>query len=225
MSKESVYIVVFMVIAAAVFGGAVSGIYISSAETLERNQKLRLQKSYLFAFNMGNPDAMSSADIADLVSGRIEIEENALTDPETGQQMDLIKAYASDDRSELLGYGFRFRGLGFWAPIEGIIAVAPDLQRSIGIAILQQQETPGLGGRIEEPIFTRQFEEGIRVAPPEPGNPYIEISAQAPDPSNPMYDRHIDAITGATQTGIAMERILNEHLARFQRAMRTESGE
>lgn len=218
MTKESLYIVCFMVLAAAVFGSAVSGLYITSAETLERNRQLLLQRSYLHAFGLADPGRMASRDIAEFVSRRIEVAPGALVDPVSGESIDKITAYTDDTQTQVHGYGFRFRGAGFWGPIEGILALDPDLRRTLGIAILEQQETPGLGGRIEEPIFTQQFRDGIRVDPPADDHPYLQISARAPDPAGPMHERHIDAVTGATQTGMAMERILNEAVARFQRA-------
>jgi Na+-transporting NADH:ubiquinone oxidoreductase subunit C len=155
---------------------------------------------------------MSKRQVLELVKQRIDRSET-IRDPETGWETTLIKAYETDAHRRLIGYGFSFRGLGFWAPIEGILAVTPDMSETIGIKIVQQSETPGLGGRITEPVFTEQFRKGVLVSPREGGDTIV-VGADGGD--NP---RHVDAITGATQTSMAMERILNEALARFQRAM------
>jgi Na+-transporting NADH:ubiquinone oxidoreductase subunit NqrC len=72
-----------------------------------------------------------------------------------------------------------------------------------------------LGGRIEEPIFTDQFRQGVNVAPNDRGA-FIRLgSPGAPDADG----RQVDAITGATQTCLAIERVLNHQLAIFHRAM------
>lgn len=216
--KDQLYVVGFMMLTALVFGAAVSGLYIGSRSTLETNRRLRLQKAYVTVFDLGDPARMTPPAIDRLVDRQIDLSET-VQDPETGERFTLIKAYADAERAALKAYGFRFRGSGFWAPIEGLLAVDPRAVTTLGIVVLEQQETPGLGGRITEPVFTEQFKAGVKVAAPGVNGKYVEISATAPEQSSPMYERHVDAITGATQTCMAMERILNEHVAQFQRAM------
>jgi len=62
-------------------------------------------------------------------------------------------------------------------------------------------------------VFKDQFAQGVSIAP-RPEGPCIRISGDSSDDAN-----HVDAITGATQTSMAMDRILNDYLARFHRAM------
>jgi Na+-transporting NADH:ubiquinone oxidoreductase subunit C len=220
MGKQ-LYIILFMVLAAAIFGSGVTGIYLISKRTLERNNELRAQRALVDVFGLGDAVEMSAEQIAELVQRRIDDAETR-TDPGTGWTFHLLKAYADDQRQRLLAYGFRFRGLGFWAPIEGMLAVTPDLSETVGLVILEHKETPGLGGRIEEPAFTRQFREGVRIFPPGPDGACLIVSSTEPaDPEARTH--HVDAITGATQTSLAMERILNEFLERFGRAMKDVS--
>jgi Na+-transporting NADH:ubiquinone oxidoreductase subunit C len=216
--KDRAYIIVFMVVLAAVFGGAVAGIYLASESVLARNKELRLQRAYLEVFGMIE-GRIALDEVGPLVERRIELGET-IVDPETSDDFQVIKGYADDAHEELIGMAFRFRGMGFWSPIEGLLALNPDRTRTLGIVILEQKETPGLGGRIEEPIFTKPFEQGVKVS--LPGNAtekIIEISSTTPDPQSPMAPRHVMAITGATQTSMALDRILNENLAAFHRAM------
>ncbi|MFO7820907.1 MAG: FMN-binding protein [Lentisphaeria bacterium] len=223
--KERIWIIARMIIVAAVFGSVVSGIYLGSRETLERNRIIRLQRAYAEVFGYENVDEMTDAEITELVDSRVQPEAKIIIDPESAKEFSLIKAYETGDLLDLKGVGFRFRGLGFWAPIEGILALTPDLQKTLDIVILEQQETPGLGGRIEEKIFTAPFEAGLDVSKPEKAGKWLEISASAPSSGSPMQGRHVDAITGATQTSMAMERILNEHLGQFYRAMKKANTE
>ncbi|PKL10059.1 MAG: hypothetical protein CVV51_00720 [Spirochaetae bacterium HGW-Spirochaetae-7] len=44
-------------------------------------------------------------------------------------------------------------GPGLWGTIRIILAASPDGERVRGIRVVSQNETPGLGGRIEEPWF------------------------------------------------------------------------
>ena len=73
----------------------------------------------------------------------------------------------------------------------------PELNELQGIVFTEQNETPGLGGRIMEDWFKEQFrglklEAGQAVA-------YGEAGSQK-----------IDAISGATQTSNAIIRIINQ---------------
>ena len=216
MKNSPFYIVAFMVLMAAVFGAGVTGIYLASQGTLERNRAFLRERSLVEAFGIGDTRQLTKNQVLELVEKRIE-QDDTIRDPESGWETPLLKAYEPDGKT-LIGYGFMFRGPGFWAPIEGILAVSPDLTTTIGMTIVQQAETPGLGGRITEPIFTKQFREGILISPPENG-PHIRVGAA--DKANP---RQVDAITGATQTSMAMERILNDALEAFHRALSARGG-
>ena len=50
-----------------------------------------------------------------------------------------------------------FRGSGLWGTITGVIALSSDLERIAGFEIISHNETPGLGGRIDEEWFKDQF--------------------------------------------------------------------
>ena len=87
------------------------------------------------------------------------------------------------------------------------------------MVFIEQAETPGLGGRITEDAFEQQFK-GLNAAPPEQGRQYIYVARERPENRNdPRFGRSVDAITGATQTSMAVERLLNADLEQFRRAM------
>ena len=107
--------------------------------------------------------------------------------------------------------------MGFWAPIRGLLAVNPKADTIIAIAFTEQKETPGLGGRIEEKWFRDKFA-GLTIRPEPRALKIINIGLREPPPGTFMVNRHVDAISGATQTCMALDRMLNENLAAFQRA-------
>jgi len=171
-------------------------------------------------FGLGDVSTLAKDEIARIVGEQVDTTDSC-TDPETGWACDLIKAYADREQQTLKAYGFRFRGLGFWAPIEGILAVTPDLEKTVGLVILDQKETPGLGGRIAEPVFLDQFADGLDVSVPAGDAPFLVVSGSPSEPGSAGAGRHVDAITGATQTSMAMDRILNDALRKFTRAMQS----
>lgn len=211
--KNQAYVVGFMVALAAVFGAGVTGIQLVSQPTLDRNAAYMAQQAVVDVFGLGDPEELSKAEVDRIYRERIDRSETC-TDPQTGWSFQLIKAYADATRSELLACGFRFTGAGFWGPIESILALDASGTRTIGLRVLENVETPGLGGRVAEPGFTEQFESGDGILATDAGA--APIVTMGGDPS---ADRYVEAITGATQTSMAMERILNHYLACFHRAM------
>jgi len=151
-----------------------------------------------------------------------------LTDPQTGRQMPLLKAYSTSAQDQLVAYGFEFSGIGFWAEIKGYIAVDSRLEKTVGLKVISQTETPGLGSRIEdEEFYGVFFSPGLNITPPPPGKDYVYMgtSGSKPEPGTAQYGRTFDAITGATQTSLAMGRMLNAAVAEFSRAVASRKAE
>ena len=111
------------------------------------------------------------------------------------------------------GVGFVAGGMGFWDRIECVVVLSPDLKKILNVQVLEQKETPGLGARIEEPWFTDQFK-GLALAWNDPQGQRVLVGANpAPNAAN-----EVDAITGATQTSMALMRFFNEELDAFRAA-------
>lgn len=219
--------VLFMIVIAALYGAGVTGLYLSSQKTVAKNNKFIEQRALVELFGLGDIKTLSKAEINTIVENQIDRTET-LTDPQTGNTIPLLKAYKSSRKEDLVAYGFPFSGIGFWAEIKGYMAVDADLKKTVGLKVISQTETPGLGGRIEENFFVEPFIEGLDITSPAPGKSYIYMvsAGTEPDPGTAQYGRSFDAITGATQTSLAMERMLNRAVAEFRRAVSTRgSGE
>jgi Na+-transporting NADH:ubiquinone oxidoreductase subunit C len=83
----------------------------------------------------------------------------------------------------------------------------------VNIQFLEHQETPGLGARIEEPWFTDQFK-GLEIGWNELPARRVIIGGVA----DPTTKNRVDAITGASQTSIALMKSLNAELESFRKA-------
>lgn len=92
-------------------------------------------------------------------------------------------------------------GVGYNGPIDAILALEGDMNTVAGLAITGQAETPGLGGRIEEPAWLAQFP-GTRLADPA-GDLRFAVARGA---SGNEYE--VDGITGATRTSSAITRMI-----------------
>ena len=102
-----------------------------------------------------------------------------------------------------LGYGFNKA-----ADISLFICVGPDLKTIKGIEVLDHTETPGLGGRMTEEEFKRQFV-GKKLKP--------KLSLVRGRES--VGPNEVHAITGASYTSKGIENIINESMETFWQEM------
>jgi len=93
-------------------------------------------------------------------------------------------------------YVSQLTGPGLWGPITIMVGFAEDHKTLTGVSIVSQNETPGLGARIEEPWFTHQF-----VDKQGPFRRVEEGTAASPE--------EMDGITGATRTSESFKNIMN----------------
>ncbi len=203
MNKKSpVYVMGFMVVVAAVFGLGVALVHNLTLPTMKRNEQLHRNRSIVSAFDL--PVAGRSAqDYEKAVSAAIREQ----TISHNGKQWTV---FVKTDGSGSIG--FIFEGIGFWDMISGIMVLSPDLTTIQNIQFLGQKETPGLGARIEEKAFTDRFRGKTISWDNKPEQRFI-IGSYPPDAPN-----RVDAITGATQTSLALMKTLNTSLGQFREA-------
>lgn len=95
----------------------------------------------------------------------------------------------------------KFSGSGLWGIINGVIAVNGSADRIIGFEVISHSETPGLGGRIEEEWFKKQFKNEKFTS---------DFAVNAGDGSGEYNSENgtIDGIVGATRTSDSIEIIV-----------------
>jgi len=104
---------------------------------------------------------------------------------------------------------YEFLGGGVWGPIYGIITLEDDLETIRQITVLEQEETPGLGGIVASKAYLDNFK-GKKMVPE------LEINIPGSDANK---DNEVDSITGATRTSNAFEGILNNDFTKFVEAI------
>jgi len=224
-TSRPAYVILFSAAVSAVFTAAIMTVHVATAGQVRRNERLLEQKALVELFGLGDVEKMTKDQIDEIFRRRIVRSDEQLRDPQTGVRFDVLFALKRDKRpdrplrrDDLAGIAFPVEGVGFWAPIRGYLAVTADTKTVIGVVFLQQRETPGLGGRITERAWRERFV-GLDVSPPQAGGRYIYIGGPEPTgPGDPRYARRLDAITGATQTSMAVDKLLNESIRRFRRA-------
>ena len=187
--------IAFIFIVALLFAGLTAGVNYALNRRIKLNDETRFSRQLLDVLNIKYPKNASPQLIKNI--------ENKRT---AKAQIDGMIVYRKFDKSgKPSGYAFDIGGKGFWGRMKGLLAMKNDLNTISGIIFTSQNETPGLGARVDEPWFRNQFK-GIKLSNAPKKGPYI-IIASGSDKKN-----SVDAITGATMTSKAVDRFLNKDL-------------
>jgi Na+-transporting NADH:ubiquinone oxidoreductase subunit C len=225
------YVIGFAAIISGVFTAAIMSLHAMARPVVEANEQLFHQRALVEVFALDEGKTLTDAEVSDAYAHRIRTIDRTIVDPETGATFNIppdqgdehsprtYRAVVTDERTGRqtpLGYAFPIWGVGFWARIDGYMAVSTDLRRSLGIVFVRHTETPGLGGRITERTWRRKFE-GLDITEPAAPGRVLYIGGQSTGPLR--KDRYVDAVTGATGTSVAVEAFLRRRIAEFRRAM------
>jgi len=118
-----------------------------------------------------------------------------------GARPDLAQIYLLRDGDRVSLAILPIMGAGYVGPISAMLAMRGDMTTIAGMTVTEQEETPGLGARIEEPAWQASFA-GTRVAD-EQGNIRFNV---AHGPATGAFE--VDGITGATRTSNAVGRMV-----------------
>jgi electron transport complex protein RnfG len=116
-----------------------------------------------------------------------------------------INYYEATKNGALVGYCVKMTGSGYNGYIRMMVGVTPDGVIE-GVEVLEQQETPGLGARIDEtkpgekdPWFLRQF--------------------KGKDARTVAVKKDVDAVTGATISSKAVTDAINKTVSELLKAV------
>ncbi|KGE73169.1 FMN-binding protein [Spirochaeta lutea] len=138
------------------------------------------------------------------------------------QVSDVTDTYGSSDGSTLYRaevenqerYALRTQGSGLWGTIELVLGFDSSLRTFSGLEIISHNETPGLGGRIDESWFKEQF-----VNQQIPGESRLSFKQGTGSGDPNKNDSGVDAITGATRTSESMDTIINRAIDRMRQIL------
>lgn len=183
--KKYLSMILFIIILGIVASGILIGMNFLTEERIKDNQAIEFRETVLNTFEID----YDNSSINEVFSDKIQV--TVIND---------ISFYESQAGE----VGFSFEGGGVWGPIIGFMVLEADFETIKNIAVLQQQETPGLGGVVAEDDYLETFV-GVKVVPS------LEINKD----SSANKENEVDTITGATRTSKAFEGIINEAYAQF----------
>jgi Na+-transporting NADH:ubiquinone oxidoreductase subunit C len=201
LKKESIgYVVAFTFVVCIAFVVLLAVANQLTVERVKANQSFASHFAVLKAFGLA--DASTARDqVEPLYAAQVK----ELAAPEPG-----VAAYSA----KIGESGFvavKLTNPGLWGPITAILAADPKAERVRGLEILEQQETPGLGGRIGEAWFSAQFA-GEKVG----ADGRIAV-AQGSGKGDPVKENSkVDAVTGASRTSDFVQALVAKALKKIR---------
>jgi len=197
MKEKRWFTVVYMFLVTAFFSSIVIGFSRLTAERVKANEQLNFEKAVLTVL-----PGLYDEKLSGLQLHRRFLERVTPPAEETGA------AYTLRENGKTIAYALPLAGEGFWAPIKGVLGIADDLEKIIAIAFYEQNETPGLGAQIVTPQFTDQFKHR-KISP-------IGKPLTIKRPGETLGPSDVHAVTGATQTSIRLEKLINAGLEKWR---------
>lgn len=188
--KSAFRILIFVILLGTLSGALLVGVNSYTAARILKNEEMKLKSSVLDVLGI----SYEKPDILAVFGSSVKI-----------SNAGGLEFYRSSDGS----VAFEFNGPGLWGAISGIISLEKDLKTVRRIKITHQEETPGLGGRIAESDYLKQFR-SKEVLPKLIFMPEGQASAK----------NEVDAITGATGSSRAFEKLINENVQKYLAALK-----
>lgn len=198
--KKAYFSIIYMFCLTAFFSTIIIGFTRVTAGKVEMNEKISFERAVL--------SVLPDSNVKDL--GSMEIHRR-FTELITGPDKSSGSAYTYRKNGQIVVYIVPVSGQGFWAPVRGVIGIKADKKTITGASFYQQNETPGLGAEIAKLAFTKQFDGKVLSSQ----GPLINIKR----PSSELGDSDVHAVTGATQTSVRLEKLINVGLEQWRSQM------
>lgn len=197
--RERVRTVLFMTAVTFVAITLVGAVDIATRSAVERNRTLFIREAVADAAGL---DRLPSTDaLLAWYDQQVTEMRNAQGDLDAFRVRDAQSPGNGADTLVLIT-----RGPGLWGEITAFVGF--DAGGTIrGVNFQDHVETPGLGARIDEPWFRRQFV--------GKSGPFTSLGSEPRNKDNPAPDPdRFDQITGATITSTAVKEIMNTSIQR-----------
>jgi len=188
-SETKFYPIFFMIIITIICVGILATFYHLTHKRVQNYQLVQIKKQVLETFDL------PTETVSENYQKYIKM-----------QKRDTITFYEAKRENNVIGYCFPVQGSGLWGTIRALVALDRDMSKIIGFTIVEQNETPGLGARINESWFLDQFKNKQIFS----NNEVIKYALIPEDEKASKTE--IQQITGATASSRAVVNILYNNL-------------
>ena len=133
--KDDLYTIVFGGVLSAACALLLTGAAVVTAPYRENNAKIEEVQNILSALSVPLEEGESAAQLVK------KFEQNVREEKRGDVAFYVYSAPATPSRPKALAV--RFTGSGVWGPIEGFLALEPDLKTIRALTFAHQEETPG----------------------------------------------------------------------------------
>lgn len=189
--KQYIRMMLFVIILGGVTSGLLVGMDLLTKDRIALNKEASIKSAILDAYDI----SYNLNNIHDI----FETEINVI-------QYEGEDTFYVDNRTGQISY--IFTGGGVWGTIRGVITFESDFRTVVNISILEQSETPGLGGVVAERWYLDTYIGTVF----DTASPYIIIRHAQED----NLTNEVDAITGGTRTSEKFMEILNTTYEAFK---------
>lgn len=209
-------------------------LYIANLEA-ERQARLR---SIITAL----PGSMAEVDVANVQSRIVDLNSGAYDDDVDAATFDRDKAIVDPNRSiaippdqDLAGIKRRAHhatvhivhdengakkalilpvyGSGYQSTLYGFLAVAADTRSVLGLKFYEQNDTPGIGARIQDPEWETLWPG--KMVYDDTGKLRLGVARGQVAPTSEAADYMVDGVSGATRTSLGVNRLIRFWLGDF----------
>jgi Na+-transporting NADH:ubiquinone oxidoreductase subunit C len=196
--KSSFYTIAYSVVLGLVCATFLTGVSRYTAPFRKANEKAEETRNILKVLRVPFEDGANSKELLAIAKERTRKgEHNGLT------------FFAGVENGKCTIVAFLFKGQGLWGPVEGLLALDPDLREIQGVTFHKQEETPGLGGEIDSDGFRSQF-----VGKKIKGTGGV-VGVKIIKGGGAVGLSEVDAINGATMTCQRVEEMLTAVMKRI----------
>lgn len=178
--KQIIHIILTLTIIGVIAGGVLSKVNTWSAPLIKQNQKSETERAIFLVQPTGKS-----------------------YEPVKEAGFELYKVF--DDKKNVIGYSMVYEGNGFQGKIRLMVGLMTSLSEITSLEVLEQTETPGLGTKVTEDPFRKQFN-GLQTDPQI--NWVKGVPASAPN--------EIQTITGATISSKSITAIVNAGITKVK---------
>ncbi len=177
------------------FGAALAAVQVAWGPVIERNKADDARKRIPAILLGPMSEAQAGAELKKLSIAQETVEVSVAGGGKTAYTVYRVARQAD---GALVGWVVRGRGSGYADTIELLVGLDADGRRITGMDVLAQNETPGLGNRIQKAKWRRQF------AGREADHPLVVVKGRAGE------GNEITALSSATISSDSVVNIVNE---------------
>ena len=204
--KSNLYTIAYAALIGLICATALTAVDELTREAYENNKAAKKARDIMTVLDVAFDANATAKEVVEIREQKIK------EDADKAKLYGVAKVYSSVHPREGLLWAIEFEGDGMWKPIKGLLCLKADMKTIHRVTFYEQEETPGLGARITEPLFMNGFRG--KTIYDSSGEARIRIMPKGTHSGN----NEIDSVSGATITSGKVQDMLNKLIEKIGKA-------